>query len=191
MARVEPIPCRYDGINFRSKLEAFWYAVLTKLHFRITYEPEGFELFSIHEAEPSWRYAPDFFLHDIDCYLEVKPLKQQYSERERNSIASAYVLGYRRPTIVVLGSPIEYFAVKVTNRHKGNPDGLVITFMNSGCPALHVENNWCVNCYPDENGWPLDFCDPRGRNSYGYEPEIFSIPGAKQIWNAMQWQPPT
>jgi hypothetical protein len=61
------IPTTYEGIEYRSKTEAAWAAYLTYLGVNFEYEPEAFDLGS------SGYYLPDFYLVDIDCFLEIKP----------------------------------------------------------------------------------------------------------------------
>jgi hypothetical protein len=61
-----PIPTRYRGIQFRSRLEADWAATLDHAQVRWCYEPDGFVLRS-----GEW-YSPDFFLRDLNVWLEVK-----------------------------------------------------------------------------------------------------------------------
>lgn len=61
-----PIPTRYAGCLFRSRLEARWAVFFDSLDVRWQYEPEGFSL-------PSGRhYLPDFWLPDHQIWLEVK-----------------------------------------------------------------------------------------------------------------------
>lgn len=62
----KPIETRYKGYRFRSRLEARWAVFLDFLKIRWEYEAEGFEL-------PSGPYLPDFWLPDLECWLEVKP----------------------------------------------------------------------------------------------------------------------
>lgn len=81
--RIPAKPTRYDGHDFRSKLEAQW-AVFTKYAGNsYDFEPRYFDLgYGI-------RYAPDFLIHDVkgrfcgDLYVEVKGV---LSERDRYKI---------------------------------------------------------------------------------------------------------
>lgn len=61
-----PIETRYKGYVFRSKLEATWAVFLDALGEPWEYEPEGFELPGLG------RYLPDFYLLDLELWLEVK-----------------------------------------------------------------------------------------------------------------------
>lgn len=61
-----PKATTYEGIQYRSRSEAKWALILTELGVSFGYEPETFAL-------ASGEYRPDFWLPDLDCYLEVKP----------------------------------------------------------------------------------------------------------------------
>lgn len=63
---VKPIETRYNGIRFRSRLEARWAVFFDEIGVDYWYEPEGFEL-------PSGeRYLPDFFLPRLKMWVEIK-----------------------------------------------------------------------------------------------------------------------
>jgi hypothetical protein len=237
---VTPIPCRYNGIKFRSKLEAHWYAYFRWLGFTAIYEPEAFEFSSgcmtdeaharcqkaleplsqridaLRQQAPqaeelqalqdeAWKlgdrfgddpanfyhatYLPDFHLQEADNYVEIKPLRNpgQYDERDRDSICLAYLLGYETPTIVVLGSPFRYYAIRCNERHKGNPSGDVVAFeRNANVLTL---GQWGVSCYPDEN-WMSDFQDPRENACDPYQGEQTRHEEVvSHLWNQLQWKP--
>ena len=79
---MKAIPITYNGINFRSKLEARHYIFMKKIGWNVEYEPEVEEVFG---------YQPDFELfseiekaeysgcsHSANRYfIEVKPIKNQ------------------------------------------------------------------------------------------------------------------
>lgn len=60
------IPTRYNGTQFRSRLEARYAMLLTSLQVDWLYEFEGFRL------DGGW-YLPDFYLPRTQSWLEVKP----------------------------------------------------------------------------------------------------------------------
>ena len=75
MAMIKAIQTEYNGIKFRSRLEARWAVFFDAVGVRWEYEPEGFELSN------GIRYLPDFLLHGVegrgsnengDLYIEVK-----------------------------------------------------------------------------------------------------------------------
>lgn len=71
---INAIPTQYKGIEFRSRTEARWAVFLTELGIEWEYEPEGYQLLS------GW-YLPDFWLPQIDAFLEVKPENREDDER--------------------------------------------------------------------------------------------------------------
>ena len=68
------LPTYYNGILFRSRLEARWAMFLDYLRVPWFYEYEGFELDGI-------RYLPDFYLPLLECWIEIKPVKPSGKER--------------------------------------------------------------------------------------------------------------
>lgn len=60
---IPAIPTYYNGLLYRSRLEAKWAAFFDFLGWEFDYEPEPFKTWS-----------PDFVIHSIDCYVEVKPI---------------------------------------------------------------------------------------------------------------------
>ncbi len=63
---IPAIETRYNGINFRSRLEAKWAAMFDLLRWGWTYEPTDFN---------GW--IPDFAIHGKEIvYVEVKPVSE-------------------------------------------------------------------------------------------------------------------
>ena len=61
---IAAIETRYNGVNFRSRLEAKWAAMFDLVGWRWTYEPRDFN---------GW--IPDFVVHAWrEIYVEVKPV---------------------------------------------------------------------------------------------------------------------
>lgn len=63
---IKPIQTRYAGYHFRSRLEARWGVFFDALGLKWEYEKEGYHL-------PSGQYLPDFWIKDIDSWVEIKP----------------------------------------------------------------------------------------------------------------------
>lgn len=64
---LRAITTRYQGYNFRSRLEARWAKFFDHLKIKWSYEPEGFDLGN------GLRYLPDFWLADWKMWVEIKP----------------------------------------------------------------------------------------------------------------------
>lgn len=62
---IPAIETFYRGFRFRSRLEARWAVVFHKLGIRWDYEPQGYQLGKVS-------YLPDFWLRDLDVFVEVK-----------------------------------------------------------------------------------------------------------------------
>jgi hypothetical protein len=63
---IRAIPTRYKGYHFRSRLEARWAVVLDALGICWRYEDQGYDLGHLGQ------YLPDFWLPDLNTFLEVK-----------------------------------------------------------------------------------------------------------------------
>lgn len=64
---IKPIETYYNGYRFRSRLEARWAVFWDALSVKYEYETEGFENYL------GEKYLPDFYLNDLNIYVEVKP----------------------------------------------------------------------------------------------------------------------
>lgn len=73
---IKAIPTKYDGVEFRSRLEARWAVFYNVLGIKWFYEYEGYQL------QSGW-YVPDFWLQEINggCFVEIKP-KEPSDEEE-------------------------------------------------------------------------------------------------------------
>ena len=71
---IKPIETVYNGYRFRSRLEARWAVFFDAAGIKYEYEPEGFE-YSRGDGEKC-RYLPDFFLPELEKYVEVKGSKE-------------------------------------------------------------------------------------------------------------------
>lgn len=62
---IKVIPTKYDGCQFRSRLEARWAIFFNAANIKYEYEKEGYDL------NGEW-YLPDFYLPDLKLWFEVK-----------------------------------------------------------------------------------------------------------------------
>lgn len=63
---INAIPTTYNGVTFRSRLEARWAIFFDLLGVAWEYEPEGY-------TDGTTMYLPDFWIPEIDGFWEVKP----------------------------------------------------------------------------------------------------------------------
>lgn len=68
---IKAIETEYKGYKFRSRLEARWAVFFDELNIAYQYEPEGFD------KGNGVKWLPDFYLTDLDMYVEVKGTDEQ------------------------------------------------------------------------------------------------------------------
>ena len=73
MSNAKPIPTEFDGIKFRSRLEARWAVAFRAAGIKYEYEYEGYQL-------PDGWYLPDFWLPRLYTWAEVK--SNRFTPRE-------------------------------------------------------------------------------------------------------------
>ena len=79
MGDLKAIQTVYKGYRFRSRLEARWAVFFDALGIKWEYEKEGYDLDGI------W-YLPDFWLPELECWIEVKgkePTEQEHAKAQR------------------------------------------------------------------------------------------------------------
>jgi hypothetical protein len=95
---IKPIPTRYRGCFYRSRLEARWAVFFDSIGIKYLYEPEGF----IIDGE---RYLPDFYLPDMYLWIEIKPFIPPSEEWMRKYIRFADKVFPRSLFGMIYGSP--------------------------------------------------------------------------------------
>lgn len=115
----------YDGHKFRSRTEARW-AVFFR-HMGLCYE---------YELENEGGVLPDFYLPDIDVYIEVKG--RQYTEegmeKERKVFRGKYAVITQKtgkPVIIAYGCPFS-----MTGNTKWNRSDLIFYGVPEECPSF-------------------------------------------------------
>jgi hypothetical protein len=110
---IKAIETRYKGYRFRSRLEARWAVFFDHLGLRWQFEPEGFDL----TAYDLGYYLPDFFLPDLNYWIEVKP--ENFAGDEEAYKKLAYVAQATKSFgLLVAGEP--YLNVELGGfRHRG------------------------------------------------------------------------
>lgn len=112
---IKAIETRYKGYRFRSRLEARWAVFFDHLGLRWQFEPEGFDL----SAHGLGYYLPDFFLPDLNYWIEVKP--ESFSSRDAGAYRKLAYVGAATKAggLLVAGEP--YINVELGGfRHSGN-----------------------------------------------------------------------
>lgn len=95
---IKAIETRYKGYRFRSRLEARWAVFFEATGAKWEYEKEGYH---IPNCGP---YLPDFWLPELQCWVEIKP--EIPTEEELNKVSGlAYLTGFA--AVVAFGLPCE------------------------------------------------------------------------------------
>ncbi len=169
--QIRPLPTVYDGIHFRSRLEARWAVWLDSMKIKWTYEPEGF-------TDGTISYLPDFYLHKGDTYLEIKPTDPTEEEYAKGWLA---VKATKRNLYFCVGMPPDSYQNKNTD---------IIGFHWSRNNGPNHPNDWvtsvtsqwtmcyeCGTCRPATYGMTerLDCCKANPGHSGGNEIEDWSL----------------
>src|SRR5688572_12963133 len=95
---MQPIETRYNGYRLRSRLEARWAVFLDTLGVKYEYEKEGFNLGG------GTLYLPDFWLPDLECWIEIKPEAETLTEAD---LAKVVKLAEQdgHPVTLLMGQP--------------------------------------------------------------------------------------
>ena len=109
---IKAIPTTYKGIEFRSKLEAKYAQALDMLGIVWEYEGHGFRF------DDGTCYSPDFYMPEIDTYLEVKGVMDEASQHKVELTASE---AHKR---IVVGGP-DGTLTMYTGPRPGEPAGTV------------------------------------------------------------------
>lgn len=97
MTTINAIPTEFNGITYRSRVEARWAVFFDRMGWSAVYEQEGFNLGSV-------RYLPDFWLPEWGVYVEIKAEDPSDEERLKcRSLAEAS----GKPVWLLAGSPGE------------------------------------------------------------------------------------
>lgn len=141
------IETAYKNYLFRSRNEARWAVFFDQMKVKWTYEEEGFEL-------PSGRYLPDFFLPELEMFVEVKPksfaerlgrvLKSSalYRVSEDRDIKRALELANTTgfPVKFACGDPVDEFGTDVPDEWNAHPGNVICPTNDLKRAAYHREN---------------------------------------------------
>lgn len=156
---VTAIPTDYNGVRFRSRLEAKWSAFFDRCNWRWSYEPNDFD-----------GYIPDFSLRfRVPVLVEVKPMQWDESESDEGilqSVRTKVVHAGIKGEIIVLGSHVipgthPYLGMMMSvdaETDEASPWSLAFAFRCEHCGnrsfANETESWHCrvKGCYDEQNG---------------------------------------
>lgn len=159
---IKAIETHYKGYRFRSRLEARWAVFFDSLPLRYEYEPEGYELGG------GARYLPDFYLPDIDTYIEIKPARGQGHPTEDKH----HTFGDHRRLVVIAGDPLDYKAFLCDGGWDDNYEWCIcpscgsVNIQFSGMYERNAHTNGCSGTGDlDLTSWVLDRAGKNARSA--------------------------
>jgi hypothetical protein len=96
MKTIRALTTQYAGRLFRSRAEARWAVFFDEMGLQWDHEPEGYDL-----GAGDW-YLPDFWVHGINFWFEVKGQEPSDAEVRR---CRALVMGTGKPALIAIGPP--------------------------------------------------------------------------------------
>lgn len=93
--QTEVIQTTYNGIKYRSRTEARWAVFFDKMGWNPDYEMEGYKLGG------DW-YLPDFFVPEINSFVEIKGVEPTYGERAK---ARKLAIHTQKNILILIGGP--------------------------------------------------------------------------------------
>jgi len=119
---IKPIETEYNGYKFRSRLEARWAVFFDEMNIKYEYELEGFEL------PNKIRYLPDFYLPEMDVYVEVKPSFELMTERDIKKINE---FSKSKRLLLIAGDPFNHALYLIHDKTGWNISGVMGTMGES------------------------------------------------------------
>ncbi len=98
---AEAIPTEFDGVEYKSRTEARWAVFFDRLGVKFEYESKYFHL------SDGTMYPPDFYVHDFDALIEVKPDNKHIVLDEAGKALELYKNNTERNIWLAIGPPDE------------------------------------------------------------------------------------
>jgi hypothetical protein len=127
---LKAIETQYRGCTFRSRLEARWAVFFDEMGWVWQYEHQGYECswrLSDCTSDATFNYLPDFFLPELNTFVEVKAqIDDEQLNRFLNAAAHLSNKGENNPQVLVLCDfrstphPDWTFIPQVLRFHKGD-----------------------------------------------------------------------
>lgn len=147
---IQPIETTYNGVTFRSRLEARWAMTFDILGVRWFYEHEGYQT-------STGFYVPDFWLPDTylrhkykkGVLFEVKPAGYGYTHKKLEEVAHSLKVGgilangfeWEFDPYGYLGKWIETYEVE-----PGGDDSMVLYKCKCGCSTFEYQGSGNYEC---------------------------------------------
>lgn len=98
---IAPRPTLYNGVVYRSRVEARWAILFDSCGLRHTYEPDSFDI-------GTGLYVPDFWLPDVHLFVEIKGSDPSAEERAK---CAALATCQNRGVLLAVGVPEARFQI--------------------------------------------------------------------------------
>lgn len=178
------IPTTYNGIEFRSRLEAKWAAFFDEMGWGYEYEPDDFD-----------NYIPDFaLLGRTRSFVEVKPFYScsEADDKCDKARSLSIATGER---VICLGSTINYTHDPEYHRQSYDPAVMLIGWAMPGCmdSMWECENGlmgmqvvFCGVCsrlslHAPWGLWGCHLCDTYGKLHLSYGVRLESIAASVRL----------
>ena len=127
---MKAIQTYYKGYKFRSRLEARYAVMFESMGLTWMYEPEGFILKS------GKYYLPDFYIKEIDSYIEVKPF---YQKKEHDALMLDFYKSTMKTLMIFDSHFLKYGAYYVPNLdHKWSQGNKSYCY---NCECIEIDKN--------------------------------------------------
>ena len=179
---IKAIETEYNGYKFRSRLEARWAVFFDAAGIEYEYEPEGFEL------SDGTKYLPDFYLPWFKCYVEIKPLSINKSDKTaaKNKLVQLFEEHKHCAVMLCCGQPFDNeikYLINECDEGGGSFDLWVPASFAMGC----FGKRW-INIFVDYNSSKseIEFCS--GGYTENLNCAIYQdYPDAKLFCEALDW----
>ena len=133
MGAIKAIKTIYNGIEFRSRLEARWALFFDYCKIQYNYEIEGYTFNGIN-------YLPDFYLSESQIWVEVKPNLDFLNDKNANEKILGFSKSMEKAVIVFVDIPskAKYYLADKRNWQLSN--GTTVNQFQS-CDIFWVENS--------------------------------------------------
>ena len=147
---MKAIPIIYEGIQFRSKLEARWYIFMKKLGWNIAYEPEI-------EGINGW--IPDFLIigKEHKILVDVKPIDRAKDwdthHPDYNKILNSGIKKLHDYELLILGTNLQLDENESMGIFYIRPDESDIEYNKITKDDLYEDGNCVFSCVGDQIGF--------------------------------------
>ena len=140
---IQPIPTKYNGYSFRSRLEARWAYFFDLIDLPYVYEPQPYR------CGPTGGYLPDFWNSAVNTFIEVKPYYPSMHEIEK---AKSLCIRSGKSVELICGDPYgvvqahwyTFFPWKKDLGRETNPFDLMLSLHCFGDSVIHIDERGFV-----------------------------------------------